>query len=110
MAVGQYIPLVLIVYLFIGSTEEMCIGISLEGSTVETLGVNCVSGYHGGTMKTCVALCSESIMTMSSSLEIIKEICEGCGQNIHCFDICTSGFVKQQFFMSQTSIHIAERC
>lgn len=40
MAVGQYIPLVLIVYLFIGSTEVMCIGISLEGSTV--LRVNCV--------------------------------------------------------------------
>lgn len=34
LAVGQYIPLVLIVYLFIGSTEEMCIGVSLEGSTV----------------------------------------------------------------------------
>ncbi len=34
MTVGQYIPLVLIVYLFIGSTEETCIGVSLEGSTV----------------------------------------------------------------------------
>jgi len=62
-----------------------------------------VSGYYGGTIKMSVALHCESIMTKSSSLEIIKEICEGFGQNIHCFDICTSGFVKHPFFMSRNS-------
>ncbi len=41
-----------------------------------------MSGYHGGTMKMSVALRCESIMTESSSLEIIKEICECRGQNI----------------------------